>query len=243
MGGVFLAALLVAGVQAAGGCAVGRVALRRALASPATARGGGPSRANLRMEGRSEEERRRQLAALYPDEELAAKDRPRSSEVQPMLASGVLRQPWGPLSLVDVFGAEQPLNAVFRPLFDEGTSELWVLRMDLPLGILFEEAAPGCFEVVEVLEHGGANGRVLPGDTLRAATCVRMVMSYPVWQLALGGIGRPTSQKVLLEITPTPSDGGPPASFETVMGAIQSNGQGSPGGNGQIILVVERPKP
>ncbi|KAJ1622878.1 hypothetical protein T492DRAFT_1059229 [Pavlovales sp. CCMP2436] len=201
------------------------------------------TRASLRMEARSEEERRRQLAALYPGRELAAGDRPRSSEVQPMQATGVLRQPWGPLSLVDVVGAQSPLDGVFRPLLDAGKSELFVLRMDLPLGILFEEAAPGRFEVVEVVEQGGANGRVLPGDTLRATTCVRMAMSYPAWQLALGGIGRPTSQKKLLEITPFPSDSSPPVAFETVMGAIQSNAQGSPGGNGQVILLVERPKP
>lgn len=192
------------------------------------------------MDARSEEERRRRLANLYPNEKLPSKDRPRSNEPQAMDADGVLAQPWGPLSLVDVYGAETPLEGVFRPTLDEGTSRLFVLRMKMPLGVLLEETAPGRFEAVEVVEEGGAFGKVLPGDILRATTCVRMAMSYPAWQVMLGGVGRPTSQKLLLQL---PNPGGPNVAFEEMMGAIQSNSENAPGGNGQVILLVERPNP
>jgi hypothetical protein len=193
---------------------------------------------------RSEEERRKALARLYPNEQLAPKDRPRASEVQPMIEDGVIKQPWGPLSLVDVYGAETPLEGIFRPLLDDGPSELFVLRMKMPLGVLIEETAPVRFEAIEIVPEGGAYGRVQPGDVLRATTCVRMAMSYPAWQVMLGGVGRPTAQKKLLELSlpPTASrmDGAPAVTFEEMMGAIQSNSEASPGGNGQVILLVER---
>jgi hypothetical protein len=192
------------------------------------------------MSERTDEERRRALARLYPNEQLSPKDRPRSSEVQPMLADGVIAQPWGPISLVDVYGAETPLEGIFRPLADDGASELLVLRMNMPLGLLIEENGPGEFEVAEVVAEGGAYGRVQPGDILRATTCVRMAMSYPTWQVVLGGVGRPTSQKKLLELSPRPADGAPPVLFEEMMGAIQSNSAASSGGNGQVIMLVER---
>lgn len=192
------------------------------------------------MGARSEEERRRQLASLYPNEKLPSKDRPRTSEPQRMAEDGVLAQPWGPLSLVDVYGAEAPLEGVFRPILDEGTSCLLVLRMKMPLGLLLEETAPGRFEAVEVVEEGGAYGKVLPGDILRGTTCVRMAMSYPAWQVMLGGVGRPSMQKLLVQFG-GPDGAGPTVSFEEMMGAVQSNSQNSQGGNGQVILLVERP--
>lgn len=199
------------------------------------------------MDVRSEEERRRQLAKLYPNAQLSPKDRPRSFEPQPMSDDGVLAQPWGPLALVDVYGAEAPLEGVFRPICDAGSSRLLVLRMSMPLGLLLEETAPGRFEAVETVPEGGAYGKVQPGDILRATTCVRMAMSYPAWQVMLGGVGRPTAQKKLLQLSPAADQSGGPAggavSFEEMMAAIQSNSQNSPGGNGQVILLVERPSP
>lgn len=216
--------------------------------APSPLRAGVQPRARIVMEARSEEERRQLLAKLYPNEQLSPKDRPRANEPQPMSDDGVLAQPWGPLALVDVNGAEGPLTGVFRPLCAGGASRLLVLRMVMPLGLLLEETAPGRFEAVEVVEEGGAYGKVQPGDILRATTCVRMAMSYPAWQVVLGGVGRPTAQKLLLQLSPAgdqgaPADGGVGRAvpFEEMMAAIQSNAQNSPGGNGQIILLVERP--
>jgi hypothetical protein len=59
-----------------------------------------------------------------------------------------------------------------------------------------------------------------------------MAMSYPTWNLLLGGIGRPKFQKVLLETAGEP--------FEKIMQALGSNSVNA-GGNGQVILFVERP--
>ena len=66
---------------------------------------------------------------------------------------------------------------------------------------------------------------------MRATTYVTMGMSYPAWQLMLGGVGKPTLLKSVLAAEK--------ASFETVLAAIGSNGQGAQG-NGQVVLFVER---
>ena len=70
------------------------------------------------------------------------------------------------------------------------------------------------------------------GDVLRGTTAVTMGMSYPTWQLMLGGVGTPKMQKQLL-----PVDAKLP--FEQLMAALASNAkEGS--GNGQVVLLLER---
>lgn len=205
------------------------------------------ARACTTMQGaeRDAEERRRKLAELYGAENLPEEDRPRPSaaDVQPLLEEGVLRQPWGALTLIDVNGAETPLTGTFEPVLPD-PSELLVMRLDMPLGMLIEEAQPGRVEVVELAEGGGAYGKVEPGDVLRATTACMMAMSYPAWQVMLGGVGRPSVQKKLLPVAPgqasADSASAAQQTFEDVMGAIQSNADGMPGGNGQVILIIER---
>ena len=56
--------------------------------------------------------------------------------------------------------------------------------------------------------------------------------SYPTWQLMLGGVGQPKLQKVLLGTQDEP--------FEKIMAALASNAREQQG-NGQVILLLERP--
>ena len=46
------------------------------------------------------------------------------------------------------------------------------------------------------MEGSARNGGVMEGDMLRACTAVKMAMSYPTWNLLLGGVGKPQLQKV-----------------------------------------------
>ena len=84
------------------------------------------------------------------------------------------------------------------------------MRLDMPLGMLLEEitlppaagadaAANGtvAVAVAELFDEGSAiSGGVRLGDLVRATTAVTMAMSYPAWQLMLGGVGKPSLQKV-----------------------------------------------
>ena len=64
------------------------------------------------------------------------------------------------------------------------------------------------------------------------ATGLTMAMSYPAWQVMLGGVGKPSLQKVLVA-----ADGKP---LEYVLSALASNSPEQQG-NGQVILLLERP--
>lgn len=87
-------------------------------------------------------------------------------------------------------------------------------------------AAPLPIIVAEVFADSSAErGGVLAGDLVRASTFMSMGMSYPAWQLMMGGIGKPTLQKALM-----PTAGAP---FEKVMAAIASNAREQQG-NGQV---------
>ena len=57
-------------------------------------------------------------------------------------------------------------------------------------------------------------------------------MTDPTWQLMMGGIGQPKLQKMLFATQDEP--------FEKVMAAIASNAREQQG-NGQVVLVLERP--
>ena len=152
-----------------------------------------------------------------------------------MLVEGMQALEWGQIRLIDVDGAPGPLELSVAPLL-EGSSLLCV-RLDMPLGMLLEEETEGDLRgsmvVAELLEDGSAKaGGVAVGDVLRATTAMTMQMSYPTWQLMMGGVGQPRLQKVLL-----PTDKEP---FEAVMGGIASNARERQG-NGQLVLVLERP--
>ena len=148
-----------------------------------------------------------------------------------MLQEGMQSLSWGGIRLVDVAMAPGPLELALEPLDPE--TALLCARLDLPLGLLLEEEAPNVVRVIELLDGGSASaGGVRVGDALRGMTAVTMGMSYPTWQLMLGGVGTPKLQKMLI-----PVDAKLP--FEQVMAALGSNAREAQG-NGQVILLLER---
>ena len=192
----------------------------------------------------SEDERRERLRLLFGDDSLKIAERTLAmktsaeapaAEVQ-MLIEGMQPLDWGAVRLVDVDKAPGPLEASFEPLLKK-KSQLLSVRLDLPLGMLLEEDAAGesvvaTVVVAELLEGGSAReGGLQVGDLLRATTAMSMAMSYPTWNLLLGGVGRPSFQKVLLT-----TEGEP---FEKIMQALGSNSVEA-GGNGQVVLFIER---
>jgi len=193
----------------------------------------------------SDAERQERLRQLFGDDaaKIAERTAPKKSaaaaaepaEIQ-MLIEGMQQLDWGAVRLVDVDMAPGPLEASFQPLLEK--SSLLSARLELPLGMLLEEEAsaaeaPPRLVVAELLKGGSAReGGLLEGDLLRATTAMSMAMSYPTWNLLLGGVGRPSFQKVLL-----PTENEP---FEKVMQALGSNSQEA-GGNGQVIIFIERP--
>ena len=148
-----------------------------------------------------------------------------------MLQEGMQSLSWGGLRLVDVDMAPGPLELALEPL--ESGSTLLCARLDMPLGLLLEEEAASDVRVIELLDGGSAAaGGVRVGDALRGMTAVTMGMSYPTWQLMLGGVGTPKLQKMLI-----PVDAKLP--FEQVMAALGSNAREAQG-NGQVVLLLER---
>eukprot|EP00775_Hariotina_reticulata_P001468 gene1468-1810_t len=83
------------------------------------------------------------------------------------------------------------------------------------------------------MEQGGAAAAAgcRLGDVVRATTAMTMQMTYPTMNLMFGGVGRPKLAKVLLPTSKVP--------FAKVMDAVRSNSV-PVGGDGQIVLVVER---
>ena len=194
----------------------------------------------------AEDEKRQRLAQLFGEESAAkiaertgaTKAKPKEEEppdIQ-MLIEGMQKLQWGQIRLIDVDMAPGPLECEVAPLLDE--SSLLCVRLDLPLGMLLEQEegegpTAGAMVVGELLDDGSARaGGVLVGDLLRATTAVSMQMSYPTWQLMMGGVGRPQLQKILF---PTASE-----PFEKVMAALGSNSREQQG-NGQVVLLIERP--
>ena len=168
------------------------------------------------------------LAPLTPSEQAEAE-----IEEILMLEEGMQLLSWGGIRLVDVAMAPGPLELSVEPLSAE--TQLLCARLDMPLGLLLEEDEPGVVRVLELLDGGSAaSGGVRVGDALRGMTAVTMGMSYPTWQLMLGGVGTPRMQKRLI-----PVDEKLP--FEQLMAALGSNAREAQG-NGQIILLLERPR-
>ena len=152
------------------------------------------------MMATAEEERREKLAQLFGTDaasriaeqtsESGSKTAAFEEEVEiQMLQEGMQQLSWGAIRLVDVSMAPGPLEASFVPVLPDGTSQLLCVRLDMPLGMLIEEAeegeaAAGNPVVGELLEDSSAAaGGVAEGDVIRATTGVIMGMSYPTWQL------------------------------------------------------------
>ena len=167
---------------------------------------GGMTRAGEPIE--SEDERREKLRQLF-GEQTADKLVPQK-KAEPeflMLVEGMQMLEWGETRLIDVAMAPGPLELSLQPILPAGTSKLLCARLDLPLGMLLEEddvdpeatvpgLGPQLLRVAELYDSGtAADGGVRVGDLVRGTTFVTMGMSYPTWQLALGGVGRPTLQK------------------------------------------------
>ena len=190
-------------------------------------------------EEEARQERLRQLfgedAAKIIAQQTATKKKvePEVPEIQ-MLVEGMQELSWGQVRLIDVSMTDGPLEASFEPLLPGST--LLCVRLDMPIGMLLEEAeegaAAGSAFVSELLPDSNAElGGLEVGDVVRATTAVSMQMSYPTWNLIAGGIGRPKLQKILF-----PTKGEP---FEKLMAAIGSNSRMQQG-NDQCILLVER---
>jgi hypothetical protein len=197
---------------------------------------------SAREDSMSPKEERDRLGQLFGEENAAkimsraAASSKQSTAAPPaeeilMLQEGMQSLKWGAIRLVDVDMAPGPLEASFEPLLP--ASVLVCVRLDLPLGMLLEESETGCQVVAELLDGGSARaGGVQEGDLVRATTAVFMGMTYPTWNLMLGGVGKPALQKALM-----PTLGEP---VEKVMAAIGSNARAQQG-NGQIVLLLERP--
>ena len=130
-----------------------------------------------------------------------------------------------------------PLELTLEPLLDD--SRLLAVRLEMPLGMVLEEDAPvpakavAAPVVVELLEEGTArDGGLRLGDSVRATTYMAMGYKYETWKMMLGGGGTPALQKALMPTSNQP--------FEQVLMAIASNSK-MERGNGQIVLLVERP--
>ena len=136
--------------------------------------------ASERLAPRLEREKREAaLEALEADGE-------EDTEIQ-MLQDGMRSVSWGATRLVDVAMAKGPLEVTLQPVLPRGTSKLLCVRLDMPLGMLIEEA-PVPNEaalvrptVVELFPQGSAEpSGVRIGDIVRATTAVNMAMDYPV---------------------------------------------------------------
>lgn len=196
-----------------------RAPFRSRAACPAIHRAGPIVLADADAERR---ERLRQLFGEAAANKLAKPAKPDEPDIA-MLVEGMQRLDWGATRLVDVDMAPGPLELSLSPLLPRGSSQLLCVRLDMPLGLLLEEddadastdaarkaaddapPRPRLLSVAEVFDEGSAGaGGVRVGDLLRATTIVTMGMSYPTWQLMMGGVGKPALQKVLMPTSGQP---------------------------------------
>ena len=100
----------------------------------------------------------------------------------------------------------KPMDEIFNPGFKGDTSSLGVVEVPLPMGMIFEEseAAPGKFEVVEVVPGSNAEAAgVQPGDLLRATTAMAVNWKASMEEADTGFIeadafgGKPGLQRAL----------------------------------------------
>eukprot|EP00878_Enallax_costatus_P007161 GHUV01007505.1.p1 GENE.GHUV01007505.1~~GHUV01007505.1.p1 ORF type:complete len:228 (+),score=53.81 GHUV01007505.1:252-935(+) len=113
-------------------------------------------------------------------------------------------------------------------------SKLVQARMQFPLGLVLE-SVDGKVVVTEVTVGSAADAagcRV--GDVVRATSAMTIQMVYPTMNIMFGGVGRPALVKILMPTNAAP--------FPKVMDAVRSNNE-SQGGDGTILLVLEREAP
>mmetsp|Transcript_1560 Transcript_1560/g.3292 ORF Transcript_1560/g.3292 Transcript_1560/m.3292 type:complete len:248 (-) Transcript_1560:187-930(-) len=160
-------------------------------------------------------------AATRSDAELERKEKERHSAIVPILKGD------GSTVMERVF-----FQSVLEP---RGiSSQILAVEALLPLGLVLgeHETIVGATSVDEVDGTGNAGSAgIMPGDVLRACTACQVSMSMPTWQLMMGGIGQPKTQRMMFSV-----DGKP---FEEVMEAVSSNRMDQD--MNPVVLVVERP--
>jgi hypothetical protein len=157
-------------------------------------------------------------------------------------------------------------RCTFTPIYTDGTSYITTVESELPLGILIGEVttndtpndnenntfnnnasttlprrAP--YIVIDEIAPN-SNGEIcglLMGDIIHACTACKVDMELPTWQLLLGGIGRPKTNRYMHSVGHgVVGDGAPSTStiLENTMNAIASNRIDPE--QRPILLVIER---
>mmetsp|Transcript_13104 Transcript_13104/g.20052 ORF Transcript_13104/g.20052 Transcript_13104/m.20052 type:complete len:238 (+) Transcript_13104:52-765(+) len=129
-------------------------------------------------------------------------------------------------------GSEVMERVFFRPLLGDG-SRIVAVEARLPLGAVLgeHETIAGATSVDDLDGTGNAaSAGIEVGDVLRACSACQVTMTQPTWQLIVGGIGQPKTNRMMFDV-----DGKP---FEEVMSAVGSNRM-DPEGRA-VWLVVER---
>ena len=133
-------------------------------------------------------------------------------------------------------GKDGEPSGVSRLLFKPklARSELLLLNLRFPLGLVIEETDEGDIVINGALPGYGANGQVEVGDTIRAVTAYREVVAgAPMWQqmMSYTPVGEIKRKRLIFR-----TEG---ATFADVKDAIASH-RIEDGGDGIVTLVVER---
>lgn len=152
-------------------------------------------------------------------------------------------------------------RCTFTPIRTDETSSITTIESDLPLGIIIGEVttddsnqedndpAPPQIRRVpyividEIAPHShGERNDLRVGDILHACTACKVDMELPTWQLLLGGIGRPKTNRYMHSIGTTANGSGSRSAAPTILGttmnAIASNRLDPE--QRPILLVIER---
>jgi hypothetical protein len=149
-------------------------------------------------------------------------------------------------------------RCTFTPIYTDGTSFITTIESDLPLGIIIGEVTSTdttneendtntilqqrvpyiAIDEMSPNSNGEING-LQTGDIIHACTACKVDMELPTWQLLLGGIGRPKTNRYMHSVV---SDGTlrsrSSSLLEQTMNAIASN-RFDPEQR-PILLVIER---
>jgi hypothetical protein len=160
-------------------------------------------------------------------------------------------------------------RCTFTPVYKDGTTYITTIESDLPLGIIIGEVMTGTTNEVEndgtststttinnnkvytgitiydvSPNSNGAIHGLRPGDIIHACTACKVDMELPTWQLLLGGIGRPKTNRYMYSVGQRNDDDGTSSSrprsslLEQTMNAIASNRLDPE--QRPILLVIER---
>ena len=131
----------------------------------------------------------------------------------------------GAIELAQEDGSTRRTPAEWSPWYGVQKSIIFQRELNLPLGIILEEAGGGAIRVAEVREGGSGEDRdIRPGDVLRACSAISSTIVYGNAMFPLDGANTKWRR------TLAPCDMRP---FETVMEQVTSN-------EGTILLVLER---